>query len=178
LLHGKGVALLLEAVAELRARGLDVRATIVGDGPARAELEATARRLDLLTPVRFTGPVGQDGLREIYARADVFCLPSFAEGIPVVAMEAMAMELPVVTTRIAGIPELVEDGTHGLLVPPGRLDLLTAALDRLVRAPEERYRMGRAGRGQVQEVYDVRHSARRMRAVLETELSLHFEHRT
>ena len=111
-------------------------------------------------------------MKHFYAAADLFCLPSFAEGIPVVAMEAMAMELPVVTTRIMGIPELVEDGAHGLLVPPGRVDALTDALDRLVRAPDERRRMGIAGREKVRLDYDVARSAARMRAVLAVELGL------
>ena len=78
-----------------------------------------------------------------------------------VAMEAMAMELPVVTTRIMGIPELVTDGTDGLLVPPGRVDALTEALDRLVRAPGERREMGRAARRKVEQDYDVARSASR-----------------
>jgi glycosyltransferase involved in cell wall biosynthesis len=172
LLHGKGLSLLFEAVAELRQRGLDVTVTVVGDGPARAEVEAAAHSLRLSEHVRLLGSVGQDDLLARYAAADVFCLPSFAEGIPVVAMEAMAMELPVVTTRIMGIPELVEDGTHGLLVPPGRVDALTDALERLVRAPEERGRMGAAGREKVRADYDVARSARRMRSVLEAELGL------
>lgn len=172
LLHGKGLSLLLEAVAELRRRGLDVTVTVVGDGPARAEVEAAAHSFGLSAHVRFLGSIGQDDLLARYGAADVFCLPSFAEGIPVVAMEAMAMELPVVTTRIMGIPELVEDGTHGLLVPPGRVDALIDALERLVRAPEERGRMGAAGREKVRADYDVARSARRMRSVLEAELGL------
>src|SRR5207344_2299739 len=97
---------------------------IVGDGPARGEFEGVARRLRVSEHVGFLGAVGQDDIRRLYGRADIFCLPSFAEGIPVVAMEAMAMELPVVTTRIMGIPELVTDGTDGLLVPPGRVAAL------------------------------------------------------
>lgn len=165
LLHGKGLSLLFEAVAELRRRGLDVTVTVVGDGPARSEVEAAAGE-----HVRLLGSVGQDDLLDLYARADLFCLPSFAEGIPVVAMEAMAMELPVVTTRIMGIPELVEDGTNGLLVPPGRVDALTDALERLVRAPDERRAMGRAGREKVRADYDVARSAAAMRSVLEAEL--------
>jgi colanic acid/amylovoran biosynthesis glycosyltransferase len=172
LLHGKGLPVLFEAIAELRRRGLDVRSTVVGDGPARAELEGAAHRLGLREHVRFLGAMGQDDIRDLYARADVFCLPSFAEGIPVVAMEAMAMELPVVTTRIMGIPELVEDETHGLLVPPGRVDALTEALERLVRSPDERGRMGRAAREKVGRDYDVARSAERMKAVLEAELGL------
>jgi colanic acid/amylovoran biosynthesis glycosyltransferase len=172
LLHGKGLSLLLEAVAELRRRRLDVTLTVVGDGPARAEVEAAVRARRLTEHARLLGSVGQDELLARYAGADVFCLPSFAEGIPVVAMEAMAMELPVVTTRIMGIPELVEDGATGLLVPPGRVDALTDALDRLIRAPEERRRMGVAGREKVRADYDVARSARRMRSVLEEELGL------
>jgi colanic acid/amylovoran biosynthesis glycosyltransferase len=170
LLHGKGLSLLLEAVATLRRRGLEVTASIVGDGPARGAYEADARRLGVAQHVRFVGAVGQDEIRAHYARADVFCLPSFAEGVPVVAMEAMAMELPVVSTRIMGIPELVEDGMHGLLVAPGRADVLAEALDRLVRSPQERRRMGRAAREKVRANYDVARSALRMRSVLEAEL--------
>ena len=174
LLHGKGLSLLFEAIAELRRRGLDVVASIVGDGPARDEFEADARRLRLSEHVRFLGAVGQDDIRRLYARADIFCLPSFAEGIPVVAMEAMAMQLPVVTTRIMGIPELVSDGTDGLLVAPGRVAALVDALERLVRAPDERTRMGRAARGKVERDYDVAQSAAHMRQVLEDELRMRF----
>ena len=172
LLHGKGLALLFEAMSELRRRRLDVTASIVGDGPARDEAERDVRRLDLSDHVHFLGSVGQDDIRKHYARADIFCLPSFAEGIPVVAMEAMAMQLPVVSTRITGIPELVDDGKHGLLVAPGRVDALTEALERLVRSPEERERMGRAGREKVRDCYDVAASAAAMRGVLEAELGL------
>lgn len=164
LLHGKGLSLLFEAVAELRQRGLDVTVTVVGDGPARAEVENAADW------VRFLGSVGQDDLLAHYAAADLFCLPSFAEGIPVVAMEAMAMELPVVTTRVMGIPELVEDGIQGLLVPPGRADALTNALERLVRDPELRRRLGAAGREKVRADYDVARSAAAMRSVLAAEI--------
>jgi colanic acid/amylovoran biosynthesis glycosyltransferase len=175
LLHGKGLALLFEATAELRRRGLDVSVSVIGDGPARDEAERDARRLGISEHVRLVGTVGQDDLRDHYARADVFCLPSFAEGIPVVAMEAMAMELPVVSTRIMGIPELVEDGTHGLLVAPGRVDTLIEALEVLVRSPERRDRMGRAARDKVRADYDVARSAKRMRAVLEDELQMRFD---
>jgi glycosyltransferase involved in cell wall biosynthesis len=170
LLHGKGLALLIEAIADLRRRGLDVTATIVGEGPARQEAERDLERFHLRRSVRLLGAIGQDELRDLYARSDIFCLPSFAEGIPVVAMEAMAMELPVVTTRITGIPELVDDGTNGLLVAPGRVDVLTEALERLVRAPDERRRLGTAAREKVCRDYDVARSAGVMRGVLEAEL--------
>jgi colanic acid/amylovoran biosynthesis glycosyltransferase len=170
LLHGKGVPLLFAAIAQLRRDGLDVCAVIVGEGPARAEFEAAVQDLALAPHVKFLGAVGQDDIRRLYAEADVFCLPSFAEGIPVVAMEAMAMELPVVTTRITGIPELVDDGEDGVLVTPGRVDGLVEALGRLVRSPAERQRMGRAGRRKIEQRYDVAESARRLREILESEL--------
>jgi glycosyltransferase involved in cell wall biosynthesis len=81
-------------------------------------------------------------------RCHVFCLPSFAEGVPVVLMEAMAMERPVVTTRIMGVPELVHDEHDGLLVAPGEVDELAAALRRLTD-PGLRRRLGQAGRATV-----------------------------
>lgn len=170
LLHSKGLSLLFESAVELISEGCDIALTIVGDGPARSELEQSARALGLWGRVRFLGAVGQDDIRNYYADADIFCLPSFAEGLPVVAMEAMAMELPVVLTRIMGVPELVEDGTEGLLVVPGRVDALTAALGKLVRSPALRRKLGAGARRRVAVDYDVRASARRMRAVLEHEL--------
>ena len=172
LLHGKGLSLLLESVGQLRAEGLDVALTLVGDGPARVELETTARAVGIVNHVQFLGAVGQDDIRGFYERADIFCLPSFAEGIPVVAMEAMATELPVVSTRIMGIPELVEDGEEGLLVPPGRQDRLADALRALIRSPSERRRMGAAGRRKVMRDFDVSASARAMRAACEKEIGL------
>src|SRR5262249_51385679 len=100
------------------------------------------------------GSVGQDRIRTHYRRADVFCLPSFAEGVPVVLMEAMATGLPVVANHIAGIPELVEHEVSGLLVRPGRADLLADALERLGRDADLRARMGQAGREKVREEFE------------------------
>jgi diketogulonate reductase-like aldo/keto reductase len=149
----KGQHVLLDAAA---AAG-DVRVVFVGDGPSRASLERHAAALGV--DAVFTGSVGQDEIRDHYRRADAFCLASFAEGVPVVLMEAMAMELPVVTTRIAGIPELVTDGTSGLVVPPGRADLLAEALRALAGDPQLRRRLGAAGREAVAERYDLHRSA-------------------
>jgi glycosyltransferase involved in cell wall biosynthesis len=172
LLHGKGLPLLFESLAVLNAEGLEVRLTVVGDGPARPELEATARALGVTDFVRFVGAVGQDDIRGYYERADIFCLPSFAEGIPVVVMEAMAMEMAVVTTRIMGIPELITDGEEGLLVAPGRADQLTDALRRLVSSPQERRRMGAAARAKISRNFEVTAQAQRMREALQDEVGL------
>jgi colanic acid/amylovoran biosynthesis glycosyltransferase len=156
LVPDKGQSILLEALAELRRRDVALSATFAGDGPDRGALEAQASRLGV--DVEFTGAVGQGRIRELYAAADVFCLPSFAEGVPVVLMEAMATGLPVVTTRIMGIPELVEDGVAGVLVAPGRSGELADALEALAGDPTRREAMGRAGRAKVVSEYDIAQS--------------------
>lgn len=158
----KGQAILLEATAELLARGLDLRLTVVGDGPKREELVSRCEELGLSDRVEWTGAVGQDKIPGHYAAADVFCLPSFAEGVPTVLMEAMLTETPVVSTRIAGVAELVEDGASGLLIPPGRVDLLAAAIERLAADPALRKRLGAAGRSKVEAEFDATRSARRL----------------
>jgi colanic acid/amylovoran biosynthesis glycosyltransferase len=162
----KGHAILLDALAQLRAEGVAVEAELVGDGPHRPALERRARELRIADAVTFAGTLGQHEIRPRFERADVFCLPSFAEGVPVVLMEAMAMELPVLTTRVMGIPELVEHERSGLLVPPGRADAVAAALRRLAADPDERRRLGEAGRRTVQERYDCRHEAARLAELL------------
>ena len=169
----KGQAVLINAVAELVASGLAVELEIIGDGPDRERLEQIARARELNGAVRFAGPVGQDEIRDRYAWADVLCVSSFAEGLPVVLMEAMAMEKPVVATQIMGIPELVENGTNGLLVPPGRVDALAAALGHLAEAtsPEQRLAMGRAGRAKVAAEFDVARSARQLREIFARSLT-------
>jgi glycosyltransferase involved in cell wall biosynthesis len=169
----KGQAVLIDAVAELVARGLAVELEIIGDGPDRERLEQIAQAHGLNGAVRFIGPIGQDEIRDRYAWADVLCVPSFAEGLPVVLMEAMAMEKPVVATQIMGIPELVENGTNGLLVPPGRVDALAAALGQLAEgtSSEQRLAMGRAGRAKVTAEFDVARSARQLREIFARSLA-------
>jgi glycosyltransferase involved in cell wall biosynthesis len=155
----KAQSVLLDAIAGLVERGIEVSATVVGDGPDMSRLVAQCAALGLDQRVTFTGALGQDQLRGRWERADVFCLPSFDEGVPVVLMEAMACGIPVVTTRIAGIPELVDDGVNGVLVPPGRADLLAAALEALLNDPETCRRLGAAGRETVVREFDVRTEA-------------------
>jgi glycosyltransferase involved in cell wall biosynthesis len=162
----KGQAVLIEAVAELRRRDVDVRATIVGAGPERQALERAIEYHGVGDAVDLTGAVGQDRIRELYAEADVFCLPSFREGLPFVAIEALAMELPVVATRIVGVPELIDDGVSGLLVAPGRVDELAYAIERLARDPELRRELGQAGRARVQRDYELARLAAEMRDAL------------
>jgi len=151
----KGQAVLLDAIAQARADGLEVTATLVGDGPKRAELERLRDGLDLGPHVEFAGAVGHDEIRAHYQRADLFCISSFAEGVPVVLMEAMAMELPVVAPAVMGIVELIEDGKQGLLVRPGRPGLLAGAISALARDPTRRMELGRAGRKKVLDEFTI-----------------------
>jgi len=151
----KAHGVLVDAVGALRAEGVDVQLTLVGDGPRRAALEALVRERALSGCVRFAGRVGQDEIAAYYRDADVFCLPSFAEGVPVVLMEAMASGVPVISTRVNGIPELVEDGVSGLLVVPGRSDLLATALRRLAEDPARRVELGAGGRARVADQFEV-----------------------
>jgi glycosyltransferase involved in cell wall biosynthesis len=159
----KGFDVLLDALAEVRRDGVDARLTLVGDGPLRERLQQRAARPDLDGSVSFTGALSGEAVGAVLRDCDVFCLPSFAEGVPVVLMEAMASGLPVVTTRIMGIPELVEDGVEGLLVAPGRADLVAGALRRLAADPAERRRMGAAGMDKVRREYLVIDQARLLR---------------
>ncbi len=158
----KGQAVLLEALAILAERGEQVDAVLAGEGSLRPALERRAKRLGIGERVTFLGAVGQDRLRELYESASIFCLPSFAEGVPVVLMEAMAMGLPVVSTRIAGIPELVEDEVGGLLVAPGRSDELADRLGELLADPALRERLGAGGREAVLRDFDAERSAEQL----------------
>ncbi len=155
----KGTVLLLQALAQLRERGLAVALTVVGHGPSSGKAVAMADRLGVGDIVTWAGAVGQDRIRDFYADCDVFCLPSFAEGVPIVLMEAMAMAVPVVASAITGIVELVDDGVSGLLVRPGRVDQLTDRLARLLEDPALRQSIGRAGRRKVACEYDLERNA-------------------
>jgi colanic acid/amylovoran biosynthesis glycosyltransferase len=158
----KGHAVLLEALAILRDRGYEFRATVAGGGPAAGAIKARARSLGLLDRVRFPGPVGQDEIRSYYEAAAIFCMPSFAEGLPGVIFEAMATGLPIVSTWITGVPELVVDGEMGYLVPPARPLEMADAIGKLLDDPEGRAAMGRAGREKVIREYNPETLAERL----------------
>lgn len=145
----KGVPVLFEALKSVTADHPDVQLRLIGDGPERADLEIRAADMGLSDHVEFCGYKSQTEVAEALSTTDIFVLPSFAEGVPVVLMEAMAAQVPVVTTRIAGVPELVEDGVSGLLVPPGAVPALTAALKTLLGDATLRAQMGQAGQVKV-----------------------------
>ena len=165
LIERKGQPVLLEAFSRLVEGGVGAHLTLVGQGPQREELERMAEELGVADRVTFAGGLDHDRVRGELGRADVFCLPSFAEGLPVVLVEAMASGLPVVSTRIAGIPELVEDGEHGFVVRPGRADEMADALARLAADPELRRRMGESGRAKVEREHDRARNGRELAAL-------------
>ena len=146
LVAAKGQYVLLQACRELLDRGLRTHVTFLGDGPERTRLEMAAAELGVDGMVTFAGAVGQDVVRAGLERADMMVLPSFAEGLPVVLMEAMAMEVPCVSTRIMGIPELIEDGVNGFLVPASDSRALADKIETLVRDPMLRAEFGRRAR--------------------------------
>jgi colanic acid/amylovoran biosynthesis glycosyltransferase len=168
----KGHLVLLQAVALLREGGRACRLTIVGSGPGDVQVQEMVERLGVQDIVTLAGPRGQDELPGFYQRADIFTLPSFAEGVPVVLMEAMACDLPVVSTIIMGIPELIETEVTGLLVPPGRADLLALALGRLIDDPALRARLGSAGRSVIEAGFDSRRCGQQVAELLQGMIAL------
>lgn len=161
----KGVPLLLEAFSRVRKAHPDARLTLVGDGSERAQLESHAEALDLDDTVDFVGYRTQDEVRSLFEHADMLVLPSFAEGLPVVLMEALASRIPVIATSVAGVTELVRDGETGILVPPSDVDGLTAALNRLLNEPDLCRRLGEAGLVTVLDQHDVAREAEKLLAL-------------
>jgi glycosyltransferase involved in cell wall biosynthesis len=156
----KGLRVLLQALEALRVDLPQLHLVLVGDGPDRANLEAAAA--DLGDRVSFTGYLSQDQVAHAMQAADIIVLPSFAEGVPVVLMEAFASTKPVIATQVAGVGELVEDGVSGFLVPPGDMDTLAARIRTLAGDPELRARMGQHGAQTVKRDFDITQEAARL----------------
>lgn len=161
----KGHLLLLEAVARLVAEGRRFELVLAGDGPLRETITRRIQQEKLEAHVRIAGWLSGDDVRAELIASRALVQPSFAEGLPVVLMEALALARPVITTYVAGIPELVEPGVSGWLVPAGAVDELTAAMrESLDASPTRLDEMGQAGRKRVTE----RHDAAREAATLAT----------
>ncbi len=143
----KGQLLLLQAVKRLADRGTVIELVLAGDGEMRRELEDYVSRNQIGDRVRLTGWIGSDQVKQEILNASALVLPSFAEGLPVVIMEAMALRRPVISTYIAGIPELVKPGQHGWLIPAGDIDALAVTLQELLAVPDTAlFSMGEAAR--------------------------------
>lgn len=151
----KGQLLLVEAAARLRDLGEDFTLVLVGDGEMRAEVDAAIVDHGLQEVVMVTGWASGDAVRDFINSSRALVLPSFAEGLPVVIMEALALARPALTTQIAGIPELVESGVCGWLIPAGSIDALVTAMAEVLRTPvEDLVRMGLEGRARVLASHD------------------------
>ena len=167
----KGLPILLRALATVARDHPAVTLDVAGDGPDREALVAQATALGLAGRVRFLGYQSEAQVRDLMRQSDGFVMASFAEGVPVVLMEAMAAGTPVVATRVAGVAELVADGTSGLLVPPADPDALAAAVARLLGDADLRRRLVVAGRAVVDREFNLRHESARLVTVLTAALA-------
>jgi glycosyltransferase involved in cell wall biosynthesis len=149
----KGLPHLLRAIAMLRDRGLHVELVLAGEGPSRKQVEGIVRDLSLGDRVRLLGDVAHEDVPAVLQSLDVFALPSTWEGFGVSAIEASAMELPIVASDVHGIPDVVVDGRTGLLLPPANAGAIADAIERLGRDASLRAEMGRAGRAFVEANY-------------------------
>jgi glycosyltransferase involved in cell wall biosynthesis len=150
LCEAKGQLLLIAAVARLKAAGIECELVLAGDGPLRVDIQKLIDGHELSSQVRLTGWISSDSVRAEILAARALILPSFAEGLPVVLMEAMALHRPVLSTYIAGIPELVISGENGWLFAAGSVEELTDAMVRcLTVTPEDLSRMGDSGHQRV-----------------------------
>lgn len=163
----KGQILMIEALGRLAKEGAEFEFVLVGDGEMRDEVEAAIQTHGIEDRITITGWASGDEVRDYLLSGRAMVLPSFAEGLPVVIMEALGLERPVLATYVAGIPELVEDGVNGWMVPAGSVDALADALRSVLATDTATLkRMGAAGRAAVAERHDVRKNAAHLAELL------------
>ncbi len=170
LVGAKGQAILLLALAGLIKRGYAIHLVFIGDGPDRSELERLADQHSLRNCVTFAGSQNHSRVLETLRASDLFVLPSFAEGVPVALMEAMAIGVPCISTYVAGIPELIRHEHDGLLVPAGSILELTRAIERLILNENERVSFRESARKKVLEHYNLPRNLRALAEVFEAHL--------
>ena len=159
----KGQLLLVEAAGQLAAQGLDFKLVLVGDGPLRSQIEISIARLGLEDKIEITGWASNSEVQQHIFASRAMVLPSFAEGLPVVIMEVLALGRPVISTYVAGIPELVEPGVCGWLVAPGSVEALTTAMRMALESPvAELEQMGKIGIERVAKQHDATQEARKL----------------
>ena len=167
----KGHLLLLDAVSQLAAEGLLFKLVLVGDGPLRVEIETLLARRGLKDYVEVIGWASNSSVRQHILASRAMVLPSFAEGLPVVLMEALALGRPVISTYVAGIPELVEPGVCGWLVPSGSVEALTAAMRAALQSPVEKLeQMGALGAERVAQQHNVAVEAGKLTALFRSSI--------
>ncbi len=164
----KGLSYLVEACSFLGERGIQFECRIIGEGPLRPILQDQIQRLGLENFVRLLGALPHEEVIAQYQEATVFALPAILgkdgdrDGIPNVILEALSMGLPVVSTAHSGIPEVIEEGVNGLLVPPEDAKALSSALERVICNPEMQSAFGKAGRQIVADRFNPEKNARRL----------------
>lgn len=157
LTRNKGHRVLIDAIRTISPKYNDLQLLIVGDGPLRDNLSAYAKELQLSSKIVFTGQRNDVDL--LLKLADIFILPSMErEGLGIALIEAMAAGLPVIGTRLGGIPEVIEENVNGLLLAPGNSEELAAAIEKLIADPAIREKMGRMGR----KIYEEKFTAEKM----------------
>lgn len=164
----KGQQILIEAASILANKGIDFELVLAGDGEMRKEVEALIAKCNLRSRVRITGWISSDQVKQEILDSRAMVMASFAEGLPVVLMEAMSLQRPILSTWIAGVPELVIAGENGWLYPPGSVEELALAMEQcLSTSHEELSRMGRLARERVLERHDIDHEAGKLHSLFQ-----------
>ena len=172
LVEKKGFDVLLKACAHLLSRGCSFRCSIIGDGPLRDSLRAQARNLNVAHRVAFRGAESNEVVLRAMQKHDVLVMPSrpardgTRDGIPTVLMEALSHGTPVVASKFAGIPELIEDGGTGRLVPPEDSVALARTLHRMFAHPQQASAMAKAGRERVRRDFNLIHEVQRLNTLI------------
>jgi colanic acid/amylovoran biosynthesis glycosyltransferase len=165
----KGQLVLVEAATRLLAAGEHLELLLIGDGPMRPQIERLIARANAQAQIRIGGWMSNDEVRQHLLESRAMVLPSFAEGLPVVVMEALALGRPVISTYVAGIPELVETGKCGWLVPAGSVEALCEAMRDALHASKERLaEMGAEGARRVRERHDAKVEAAKLKKLFES----------
>lgn len=169
----KGFDYLLRAAYELKTCGFNVEVELVGDGPERTVLETLGKELGITDRVRFSGWLSPDQVRSVMRQAAVLVHPSsgLGDAVPTVIKEAMALGTPVIASNVAGIPELLDDGRCGILVPPQNVDALSDAIKALLVAPATRRAYAETARKYAEEKFDLWRNGRRLATVIRSTTS-------
>jgi glycosyltransferase involved in cell wall biosynthesis len=165
----KGHRFLVEAFWKMSKEVRDTFIIFCGDGPCRKALEKQAHKLGIRKQCRFPG--FRHDLNEIFKVMDLLVLPSLTEGFPNVILEAFACAKPVIATNVGGVPEIVEDGVNGVLVPPRRSDLIAKAIEKCLASPQRAKKMGEAGYRKVESDFTFEHQTRRLEQIYQDIMS-------
>ncbi len=166
----KAYQYLIETCRILRDEGIAFRCLLIGDGAERHKLEQLIKQYQLEQHIQLLGTVLQERIQDYYNQADAFILTSISEGIPIVIMEAMSKQLPVIASDITGIPELVEDGVSGYLVPSKQPQAYADAVKKLINNPQQCVTMGKKGREKIQAEFDIDTNIQQLYEIYHTQL--------